>query len=1521
MAELLLLPTLERLHPHRNGDQLAAGLVFAAALNSPYGGDLKDWMTDFLRPWSWEVGGRFLPVNQLKVYYKLEGDPATWLPILNPIDLAAGVPAGAVDEAGLDALRARLDDRFGHFMSQEGEPWAWSTKSSRVRRTTRPWPAFLGEISLLPWPLAQVLGMSFFHRFTDLPPRVTHLVGAPVLRLGPLGQNQVLEPDPPAERTDLGKDIWALRYDLSGSGVSDLEITAITKVCDLSKKSPSGVFLDLETLWVKRSDPSNPQQDIGTEDWRQGLEIRLAAELNLARILTDWMRDQLKDAAARAELVKTYPARSTEVRKHLRNIAVPALGRDFVGGNLLRRISSRWMGSNKKLFLDDDIKKLEDKAQGVFESLVGTEDLSLLFRAAFPDGPRPIVADRNRAADPLGLEETLESLDQVIAAWGRTVTVAPVFAAAWESIKKDLGTLNQGSQDLLDALSRPDQVIGLDLAVELLRARVGREWKDVLDSVFQPSLKLGEARQQLQDGVEKKLSTLLPNTPAASTWVKARAQQIAQNVLPPPQPSGANGSGVRTTRGLSFQVDTLGQDPGENGEDDDLLKEIQGIAILARKEGEEWRCLNLAQARVGALALADRVLLPSRLGYSDGLRTATLTYDNEPLTVAGPLGHDAASGVSLDNPERSPLDEPLVDYGFSTAAKLPELVFGQKYEILPFIVTNSGAIPKDLAEGGPWKLRTGLTQVPGEADRKRQALYRRETHVGALRFYSEDPSGLPPIPSGVAPRVREMAVESILPKGDPLLARIAETKLESLKTDWALAGTPFLLLAPPEFPRRQGVVLRNLFEFQISPPTVDLQTWDRWVARTHSKEQRKVIWRSFYELAHEKSKEGRREKMGVNLNDPDVYLDDPAVESLWLELVDLTSGVPVVVGTQPIGLQWKDKWPSPLPPWEEIRPSLGIRYEQHAPVKIVCEVTDKGRLTVKAGDLPPLAGTGSIYRLSIYAVLELKWKDRFLDPKECVRCENDLRATSPWHLLIEIPRRLAEKDEERQALRTALRKSLTPDQPAAYGGRLKVVLDPQGDSWNPKRDQLHRAELWHQMWHWRGRPPQPHPYLTLLKDAVPKDAAKVEADLLPFEVSEFGERSDDGHRRLPMTRTAKDGAPLSVFSYEENLLEESLQGEVRALHHRFSARVFSRYEGLLPEEESFIEALDGPTGDRWRSLFVPCRPPVEVAAPKVKLVLPLTEGKEGEKGPGLMVVVDGPWYEVGGLAEELGVEVMTVAGPDGKDAQGKPMERHYFQIGTDPILTEKGAGESFETKGALESTDPPRFNVEVQPITGAIGHQRDRSRTDPRFLASSFLLPRPVISDPKGGEFPDDPERFSWWFVQLRFYRKLVLPSANPKKPNMVQSELSAPFWVQYLPGVERIESDWFGNGRFKVRLDQGSLKILDDRGKEAAVTMRPTFYPFAVMTRGISDYAGRPDQEAYLGVWRLEGGQWKTDVKIESTADLYLRWIEVQGRKLTGINSGDELWKRIFDPGLVDSERARIVRISKRFSLDGRRP
>ena len=72
------------------------------------------------------------------------------------------------------------------------------------------------------------------------------------------------------------------------------------------------------------------------------------------------------------------------------------------------------------------------------------------------------------------------------------------------------------------------------------------------------------------------------------------------------------------------------------------------------------------------------------------------------------------------------------------------------------------------------------------------------------------------------------------------------------------------------------------------------------------------------------------------------------------------------------------------------------------------------------------------------------------------------------------------------------------------------------------------------------------------------------------------------------------------------------------------------------------------------------------------------------------------------------------------------------------------------------------------------------------------------------------------------------------------------------------------------------------------------------------------------MGVWRWEGGRWQTDARIETPDGLYIRWIEVQGRQLAGIASGDELWKRIFDPGRPDSERARIVRISKRIAVNG---
>ncbi|MDP9122251.1 MAG: hypothetical protein M3O15_12950, partial [Acidobacteriota bacterium] len=817
---------------------------------------------------------------------------------------------------------------------------------------------------------------------------------------------------------------------------------------------------------------------------------------------------------------------------------------------------------------------------------------------------------------------------------------------------------------------------------------------------------------------------------------------------------------------------------------------------------------------------------------------------------------------------------------------------------------------------------------------------------------------LPEIPAGVAPLLRELYPDQLLPPGDPLLAVQDQGAPDTgtAATDAMLAGTPLLLLAPQELKQRPGIHVPSGFEFRIGCPTTDLLTWDRWTAGRElderGKNHRQFIWRSLHQKIREAA--GRSLQRPRELDQDAAYLDDPAVAGVWVELVRFSEdGEPIPEGETcttrkllPLrkkgtaSASLKEPIKSDFSNWRSADPDLAT--EQHEPVKVKCRVDEDGTLTVSLNEEAALSASGGLYRLSFYAVLAEEAASLFRW-EEAVRTEGPARLTSPLHLFVESASVLPRTEP----LRDPLWRALTPSWEGAGAGTLRVRLDLHDPALAQLKRHAYRAELMHQVWSWRGRPPAPHPAFA----GPPAPAVDPRAELrelLAFEMAEFGERSDDEHRRLPMRRLGCGDADRldAAFLYLEDLAVQGPRGETRALHHRFAVRLWSRYEGLLPEAGSYLDSLDSASGTRWRRLFVPCRPMGGVPVPKIKLVLPLTQEAPEDcgRGPGLLVVTDGPWYEVGGLAEELGVEVVTVTAPDTSgDA--------YYQVGTDPILTDTSAlatlspsptsqipggasvpaaGEPGSTAGALPAGE---FTVDFPPLVGAIGHTRDRSATTPNFLASSFLVPPPELRRCKDGEQVPAEADLAWWFLKLRFYRRLLGPEGES------ESERSAPFWVQLLPPVERIEKDWFETGsggrQPAVWLDEQRTLHLTGRLKAA----RPTFHLFAVMTRQVSDFAGRPDQEAYVGVWWPKDDTWLTDdatreeiARPEGSTqapDLYVRWIEVQSPKTPKIDCGDELWSALFDatPASLpegqspDSTRARIVRISKRFPVTLGRP
>jgi hypothetical protein len=879
-----------------------------------------------------------------------------------------------------------------------------------------------------------------------------------------------------------------------------------------------------------------------------------------------------------------------------------------------------------------------------------------------PDCGLPIDPAHDPDPDPLSQLKLAEAISQLGALRTRLATPALSLAIfqdvwhRWPDTKK---------YELADAFVNKPPGKGVDLVAELLRASVRSEVKQAIEKALAPD------RARCFEGQREALEKALQSDDQAGPiwmelrkldpqWCDRQATAIAEAIFPRPDTKTRP---TAITTGITVQVDGFCTDRCE-----DRLADIQGVALLLRDGGTPdkpvdgpWYCLNLARAEIDGEPLADAALLPSKLAYQDGLSTASLTYDNQPLAVPGPLAAAPVSGSQLQpqGGASSPLDAPLLDFkhckpqAWESAGRMPELVFGRRYEVLPFLVTNSGAIPKALACGEePWRLAETIPDTLTD-DLKASPVaidYRRTVSVGALRYATKKP--LPAAPAGVAPRLRELPPALLLPSGDPLLQNLSAETAD----DTILSGTPLVLLASPALKTpRQGVELPHSLDFAIAGPTLDLRTWDRWVAadRAVSRERRMFVWRSFHEKAYEAA---RCQQSSVSLAQAGVFLDDPAVVGIWAELQSVSPqgelDEPLILGNSiPLGA------PAGCTDWSHWRQGdATLRSEQRGAVTVSVEALEGGlQVTVRGIKLcakpeDPRSRTitpHGLCRLTLYGELASEGESLFADfAREAVRTtDTGKRLTSPWHLLIEVvpqpwagidgtPQTREKLDRARQALWNALK----PGTVAARGGVLSAELDLQGADFASFAWQVDRAEVLHQVWGWRGRPPAEHPDLAPDGEAVDGLPPNEELDrYLSFEMAEFGERADEERRDLPMQRQdCRSGGAGPFFFYQEDLAAIAPAGDLRAMHHRLSARIWNRYRAVLPSTLGNIEARDKETRTRWRRLFVPCRFRGLVPVPKIKFVLPLTQEdpQHPGRGPGLLVAVDGPWYQVGGLAEQ-----------------------------------------------------------------------------------------------------------------------------------------------------------------------------------------------------------------------------------------------------------------------------------------------
>src|SRR5690349_13935873 len=141
MADVILLPSLERLLPHDRKDPgtqkkvaTSFGLTFSVALGGGKApADLPGVGEAFLKPWNWGRPTGNSPFEKIRefVFFSAPGFSE-----IGRITLTE-------EEPDLESLRKALDGRYTKFVNSGVAVWGWSQPTATVSRQARPWPAFV----------------------------------------------------------------------------------------------------------------------------------------------------------------------------------------------------------------------------------------------------------------------------------------------------------------------------------------------------------------------------------------------------------------------------------------------------------------------------------------------------------------------------------------------------------------------------------------------------------------------------------------------------------------------------------------------------------------------------------------------------------------------------------------------------------------------------------------------------------------------------------------------------------------------------------------------------------------------------------------------------------------------------------------------------------------------------------------------------------------------------------------------------------------------------------------------------------------------------------------------------------------------------------------------------------------------------------------------------------------------------------------------------------------------------------
>lgn len=1469
---LALYCSLTRVGPLDDKDETGADLLgFAVTLSAGYlestvltDPELTPKEVAALAPWEWTVK------NDAWTAWGKEIASGDWKSLASPLFRPAGGDAPA---QGGNALTAAIGKRIQGLAFPESflaQP-AFNEDDAGTERIH----SLFASLATRPAPIPHQLGLTFLLRIPALDVAgYSELVVAPTMGPGALGEQVPIQmpPQPEAE---------AYRIDYAVA-MGSIPVRAFQYPAPVALPSSDDLFVDLATGWVKQGPNGASGPTWAATDWTEALEPRLANAFDFAWRLTHLLRE---DFAENFPQPLTSPVLLAEYRK-----AVLGLSRDLAGMGLTRPPAGRSLLDEVLAAVGPGDRTAVENAARLYDSRVDLDAWRELLKAQIPSLAGLLAIENPGTPRPSEQRaDEISDLDRLCSAVADETNLRRLILAQWE---KAMAEVDPGPR-LAVRRFLEGHLAEIDVRLALARASIEPHWNELigLDRTPQPWTDLAgtshfearnpderaEFKRRLGDRMIHALSGRLAALGIVGLsavnddvrkGLRGFADRTADEILPAvPKgpPEEGDGSPTPMPHPVTFQVDRVGglsDDPATD------LKDLQyslagfGLLMMATGENEPWRCLHLAEVRAQDGSLIDaRTVVPSNLGYRNGLRETGLTYNNHPLAAETPAqglaGERALEVVGGDEPtplfsylavklpevtveEWDHLPTPRPGVTDDEWARLPALRFGRSYQALPFAVLNGGTLPKEARQSGdPTRLASfnGFS-VPEAVVRTygRAFRYLRRVRVGLPRL-QRNHEALPTIPPTVHPLARELS---------------PGTPDESV---------PLLLLVP-----QRWKVGRTQFTFELRKPATDLLTWDRWVAGDLTLSDRANLWAEFHRDPS---------------SERDATFDDPAVAPFFFARI----APKFQAGAHPAGE--KSAWID-IP----ADPQAGaFALARTGPVQVVCSIGDP-QCAVENGKLIVKVPEGDVWELTVHPAVESRLytdeKDRRFHPQAGLGL-SEISGPDGKRYLLEPPHRLlievANEPPERQEF--PLWKALRPE---VHGSRIAVHLHDGGTLF----PWASRVELRRQVWRWNGRTVRPFPDLN---PGSPDAAGSIPESILRWEATAFSDRDDADCARLAARISRLDRDPL--------LWEHDVEGDRRALLYRFGLTAWSRYEGLIPTAREKVMAtisLDGGTksiSHPWRRLVVPCRWVDAVPLPKIKLAVPLTEAS-GSSAAGLLVVLNEPWYEVGGLAETLSTEVLTVKDPKG---QSRP------ELGPDPILT--GAGWDPKQSVSIEAEAP-------------FGHTFDTDAKNPLFLATSFVLPAPKAAS---GDL-------SWHFARIRFQRTLRIDGTYRK------SVPTSPLWVQFLPSSSAYD---FATKNGAVPFDALALEIdpgvrLVARGAHDGVKVgskvkpaqesRVRFVQVLLLTRRIRDVSGRPG-ESYAGLYQPAGETWTpidAPPQLPKSPEGYLaRLVEVQER-IPEVETGGttDFWSRLFPPGpsteggFGDDAQARIVRVSSPIPMDG---